>query len=176
MNRLNGTPATALIERPGQPTIDVIEAKLGSELDAVLEVRRRVFSDEQGMVNGRVSDQDDRRSVQALALWQGDDQATPVGTGRVTLGAGDRGEALISWVATLPWARHHGVGREVMRFLIDHAEWSGAPMVALAAQMQAAAFYQKLGFISTGRSYLVRGVDHQWMIRRNHRQLFHDAR
>lgn len=175
MNRLNGTPATALIEPVVQPDIEVIRARLGPEFDAVLEVRRRVFSDEQGMIDGRVSDQDDRRSVHALALWHADGQTVPVGTGRLTLGAGERGEALISWVATVPRARRRGVGRAIMRFLIDHAESSGAPVVALAAQMHAELFYRKLGFFSTGRTYLVRGVEHRWMIRRSQRQLIRDS-
>ncbi|MDQ3693657.1 MAG: GNAT family N-acetyltransferase [Chloroflexota bacterium] len=169
MNRLNGIPATALIEPPAHPTITVIRARPGPSFEAVLEVRRRVFSDEQGMVDGRVTDQDDGRGVHALAYRELAGRSEPVGTGRLILGAGDRGEALISWVATLPEARRHGVGREIMRFLIDWAEASGASLVALAAQTHAELFYRKLGFVGTGRVYCVRGVEHRWMVRRNYR-------
>jgi predicted GNAT family N-acyltransferase len=163
---LHGTPATALIESIPTPQITVVSASTNWEIDAVLTIRRRVFGDEQGMIDGRASDQDDGRSVRALALWHRDGWARPVGTGRLTLDAGERGEALISWVATLPEARGLGVGRAVMRYLIDQADAAGAPVIALAAQTHAEQFYRKLGFVGTGRVYAVRGVEHRWMVRR----------
>jgi predicted GNAT family N-acyltransferase len=168
---LNGTPATALIE-PAAPNIIVIEASPGPEFDAVLDIRRRVFGVEQGMIEQRASDQDDRRSLQALAYCDIDGEYRPAGTGRLTLNAGERGEALISWVATLPDLRHLGVGRAVMRYLIDYADAEGVQIIALAAQMHAEPFYLKLGFTGTGRTYFVQGVEHRWMVRRSPRRMF----
>ena len=159
----------------------VIRATSASEVAAVLDLRRRVFSDEQGIVAASVNDPDDDRSVHALALlpdvpalepsghlvvsrtaateWQ------PVGTGRLTLHYGERGEALIAWVATLPHARRLGVGTAVMRFLLAAADDAGAPLVALAAQTHAERFYRRLGFLAAGSPYLVRGIEHRWMAR-----------
>jgi predicted GNAT family N-acyltransferase len=168
VSTLNGTPATALIEPVSPPQITVVSATTSQQFDAILTIRRRVFGDEQGMIEGRASDQDDRRSVQALAYLSRNGRLLPAGTGRLTLDAGERGEALVSWVATLPEARGQGVGRAVMRYLIAQAEEAGAPVIALAAQMHAEPFYQKLGFAGTGRTYLVRGVEHRWMARRKH--------
>ena len=170
MSILDAPPTTGLIESAAVPTIEVVRADSGPEFEAVLDIRRRVFGEEQGMIGGPASDQDDRRSLQALALWRPDGQLRPAGTGRLTLGAGAGGEALISWVATLPEARGRGVGRSVMAFLIEYAERAGAPVIALAAQMHAAPFYRKLDFIGTGRTYVVQGVEHRWMIRPNRRQ------
>jgi predicted GNAT family N-acyltransferase len=166
VSTLNGTPATALVDPVSPSPVTVVSATTSLQFDAVLSIRRRVFGDEQGMIDGRASDQDDGRSVQALAYHSRNGRVLPAGTGRLTLDAGERGEALISWVATLPEARGHGVGRAVMRHLIEQAEAAGAPVIALAAQMHAESFYQKLGFVGTGRTYLVRGVEHRWMVRR----------
>lgn len=164
---LTAPPATAVIEPVAGSGLIVIQATTSPDFDSVVAIRRRVFGDEQGMIDGPASDQDDRRSVQALALLAHGRRSVPVGTGRLTLGAGARGEALISWVATLPEARGRGVGRAVMSFLIREAEAADAPVIALAAQLHAEPFYRKLGFVGTGRTYQVRGVDHRWMVRRS---------
>lgn len=169
MSILNGTPATALIDQ-ANPNVVVIEASPGPEFDAVLDIRRRVFGVEQGMIEQRASDQDDRRSLQALAFCVMNGEFRPAGTGRLTLNAGERGEALISWVATLPAARHLGVGRAVMQYLIDYADGEDVPIIALAAQMHAESFYLKLGFGGTGRTYFVQDVEHRWMVRRHPRR------
>ena len=157
------------------PRLEVVQATTSVELDAVMMLRRLVFDCEQGMVDGSVLDHDDGRSIQALALYRRSARLEPVGTGRLTLNAGERGEALISWVATRAGARHQGVGRAVMAYLIERADQAGAPLVALAAQTHAERFYRKLGFIGTGRTYTIRDVPHRWMIRRSHPRLENHA-
>ena len=159
----------------------VIRATSASEVAAVFDLRRRVFSDEQGIVAASVNDPDDDRSVHALALlpdvpalepsghlvvsrtaateWQ------PVGTGRLTLHYGERGEALIAWVATRPEARGRGGGTSVMHFLLCVADGAGSPLVGLSAQTHAERFYRRLGFVPAGRAFDVRGIEHRWMAR-----------
>lgn len=145
--------------------LSVVVANPGAEFAAVLELRRRVFGVEQGMVDAAVNDRDDGRSLNALALQVGPFGPIPVGTGRLTPGYNERGEALIAWVATLPEARQRGVGSAVMRFLLDAADAAGVPRVVLAAQTHAEGFYRRLGFLPAGEPYLVRGVPHRWMAR-----------
>jgi len=128
---------------------------------AVVELRRRVFGDEQGIADSDCSDVDDARSILALALL-GD---LPVGTGRLTLNAGHEGEAQITWVATLPAYRGRGVGSAVMRFLLAAADVAGAPFVVLSAQTHALAFYRRLGFVPYGNRFLAVGIEHQMMAR-----------
>ena len=162
-------------------SLRVIRAATPAEVEAVLDLRRRVFGTEQGIATASVNDPDDDRSVHALALRAvaagldrighrtglrtGSAGWHPVGTGRLTLRFGERDDALIAWVATIPEARQQGVGTAVMRFLLAAADDAGAPLVALAAQTHAERFYRRLGFMAAGSPYLVRGIEHRWMAR-----------
>jgi predicted GNAT family N-acyltransferase len=147
------------------PQIEVVRAVSVTHHAAVLEIRRQVFSREQGVADLRVSDPDDARSLIALASFRSDDRLRPVSTGRLTPPLTTTGEALIAWVATLPAARGQGAGAAVMRFLLDAADRTGTPEVALAAQLPAEPFYLRLGFIQAGPIYDVRGIPHRRMIR-----------
>ncbi|MDP9368210.1 MAG: GNAT family N-acetyltransferase, partial [Chloroflexota bacterium] len=136
------------------------------DLAAVLDLRERVFGGEQGVPDARVLDPDDHRSVHALATLDDGVAAEPVGTGRLTPGAGPWPDAQIAWVATLPEHRRHGVGAAVMRFLLDAADASGAPAVLLSAQIHALSFYKRLGFLPYGGRFHSHGIEHQLMVRR----------
>jgi predicted GNAT family N-acyltransferase len=137
---------------------------------AALEIRRRVFSEEQGVADLRVADSDDARSLIALAtfppLVAGSGQRRPVSTGRLTFPLVKGGQAQVAWVATIPEARGQGAGDLVMRFLLEAADNAGAREVALAAQLPAENFYRRLGFSPVGPLYDVRGIPHRRMVRR----------
>ena len=152
------------------PRIEVVRVASREERLATLEIRRRVFAEEQGVADLRVADPDDDRSIIALAsfkeAWADSHGMWAVSTGRLTLSPQRGGQALIAWVATLPAARSRGVGGMVMRFLLDAADRGGAQEVALAAQLPAEAFYRRLGFSPAGPLYDVRGIPHRRMIRR----------
>ena len=154
----------------GTPRIEVVRVASPEERLAALEIRRRVFAEEQGVADLRVADPDDDRSIIALASlkepWTDDHETWAVSTGRLTLSPQKGGQALIAWVATLPEARGRGVGGMVMRFLLDAADREGALEVALAAQLPAEDFYRRLGFLPAGPIYDVRGIPHRRMIRR----------
>jgi len=147
----------------------VVAAVSPDERLAALEIRRRVFSEEQGVADLRVADSDDARSVIALATFPptvaGNGQRRPVSTGRLTLPLIKGGQALVAWVATIPEARGQGAGALVMRFLLEAADNAGAREVALAAQLPAENFYRRLGFSPVGPRYDVRGIPHRRMIR-----------
>jgi predicted GNAT family N-acyltransferase len=133
---------------------------------AVLEMRRDIFGHEQGIAGAVVTDRDDERSLHALAmLTDAAGPKHPVGTGRLTLGFGERGEALIAWVATRPEARGQGVGTAVMRFLLAAADEARAAIVVLSAQTHAEQFYRRFGFVPAGRAFAVKGIEHRWMAR-----------
>jgi len=147
----------------------VVAAVSPDERLAALEIRRRVFSEEQGVADLRVADSDDARSVIALATFPptvaGNGQRRPVSTGRLTLPLIKGGQALVAWVATIPEARGQGAGALVMKFLLEAADNAGAREVALAAQLPAETFYRRLGFSPVGPRYDVRGIPHRRMIR-----------
>ena len=152
------------------PWIEVVAAVRPDERLAALEIRRRVFAEEQGVADLRVADSDDARSLIALATISppaaGNGERRPVSTGRLTLPLTQGSQALVAWVATIPEARGQGAGGLVMRFLLDAADDAGAREVALAAQLPAEDFYRRLGFSPAGPLYDVRGIPHRRMIRR----------
>jgi predicted GNAT family N-acyltransferase len=151
------------------PWIEVISAVSPDERLAALEIRRRVFSEEQGVADLRVADSDDARSLIALATFPpaaaGNQERRPVSTGRLTFPLVSGGQALVAWVATIPEARGQGAGGLVMRFLLAAADNAGAREVALAAQLPAEDFYRRLGFSPVGPLYDVRGMPHRRMVR-----------
>jgi predicted GNAT family N-acyltransferase len=151
------------------PWIEVIAAVSPEERLAALEIRRRVFAEEQGVADLHVADSDDARSLIALATFPpavtGNGQRRPVATGRLTLPLVKGGQALVAWVATIPEARGQGAGGLVMKFLLEAADDAGAREVALAAQLPAENLYRRLGFSPVGPLYDVRGIPHRRMVR-----------
>ena len=147
----------------------VVAARDAVHLAVVRELRRRVFGEEQGIADG-FADADDARSLHALVFLPAapDDPAAArvaVATARLTMGFGERGEALIAWVATLPGYRGRGAAAAALRFLLAAADGAGAPTVVLAAQTHALGFYRRFGFQPYGTRYRVQGIEHQWMAR-----------
>jgi predicted GNAT family N-acyltransferase len=140
--------------------IRVGRTRTAADNDAALVIRRRVFAEEQHVADLRVSDPDDSRSIIALARVMTDDGLVPASTGRLTLSPLTGGPALVAWVATLPEWRGHGIGHEVMEFLLREAEKAGTQQVVLAAQAHAESFYRRLGFTPSGPLYDVRGIPH----------------
>jgi predicted GNAT family N-acyltransferase len=164
------TPAPSLPPRDHRsPWIEVGPAVTPDDRLAALEIRRRVFAEEQGVADLRVADSDDARSLIALATFPpptaGHGQRRPVSTGRLTLPLVEGGQALVAWVATIPEARGHGAGGVVMTYLLEAADYAGAREVALAAQLPAEDFYRRLGFTPVGPVYDVRGMPHRRMVR-----------
>lgn len=155
------------------PVIEVVRANSSADRLAALEIRRRVFAEEQRAADLRVSDPDDAFSLIALAFLcingVGGVERWPVSTGRLTFSPLPGGQALVAWVATLPEARGHGAGTAVMRFLLDAATAVGVREVALAAQRPAEEFYRRLGFVAAGPLYDVRGMPHRRMVWRRSR-------
>ena len=147
------------------PGLEVRAARGEEDLAAVVALRRQVFGEEQGIADAFSPDPDDARSLHALAVLPTPDGERPISTGRLTLAAGTRGEAHVAWVATLPVYRGHGVGHAVMTFLLAAADAAGAPSVVLSAQTHALHFYGRLGFVPFGQRFLVRGIEHQLMVR-----------
>jgi predicted GNAT family N-acyltransferase len=151
-----------------RPILDVVAgvtvrfARSPEEFAAVVELRRRIFREEQALVEGEVTDAEDRHSLQALAVIP----EGAIGTGRLTPPTVARPEAHIAWVATLPAFRGRGVGTALMRALLSSADAAGMPVVTLSAQTHALAFYHRLGFLPYGERFLVRGIEHQRMARR----------
>jgi predicted GNAT family N-acyltransferase len=125
-------------------------ARDGSAIGAI---RRAVFVVEQGVPEELEWDDEDARCTHVLALLNRD----PVGTGRL-LRTGKIGR-----LAVIAGARRHGVGRSMLRRLVELAREQGLTRVYLHAQVGSAAFYEAHGFVAEGQEFDEAGIRHRRM-------------
>jgi predicted GNAT family N-acyltransferase len=144
-------------------SIEVRLARSKDDFQAILEIRRLVFREEQGLAQNSLVDPDDIASIHAMVLEAG----RVVSAGRLTPPNARRPDAGIAWVATRREDRGRGFGGMVMRALLDAADDRGFPVVTLTAQAHAIGFYEELGFVAYGKRFDLGGVEHQQMERRS---------
>lgn len=85
---------------------------------------------------------------------------TPVGTARMRI---VNGVGKAERIAVLEQARGSGVGQALMRAIERHAHEMGLRCMQLNAQLQAAGFYEKLGYRAEGPVFVEAGIDHRAM-------------
>jgi predicted GNAT family N-acyltransferase len=134
-------------------------------LEAALELRVRVFVDEQ-----RVPPEEEVDSYDALpeqrvgALHVLSRRAgEALGTGRLIYAKKPNETAKIGRVAVSRAARGLGVGRAVMELLHQEARERGIGEVELGAQLHAIPFYEKLGYTAYGDVFLDANIEHRMM-------------
>jgi predicted GNAT family N-acyltransferase len=156
------TAGLDVLDRSVAPLFEVRLAQTRDELDAIIQIRARVFRDEQRLVDDDLSDPDDWTGVHAYAVAAN----RIVSIGRLMLPTASRNDGQIAWVATVPEFRGHGAAGAVMQALLDVADRDRVPTVVISAQSHALTFYRRLGFTPYGSRFLVRGIEHQRMERR----------
>jgi predicted GNAT family N-acyltransferase len=119
-------------------------------------IRFTVFVEEQSVPAELEMDDNDALAVHALARAEG----RAVGTGRLLP------DGHIGRMAVLKEWRGRGIGRGILRALVERARSRGEREVILAAQVQALGFYAAEGFEPEGPVYEEAGIDHQSMRRR----------
>lgn len=139
--------------------VEVCEVHDPRDLDAIVAIRRAVFTREQRLTDVVDRDPYDRGpgAVQVLARVGGE----PVATGRLHV---ERGEGQIAWVAVLPPYRGAGIGWAVMTALLRAAERLGADYITLSAQTHAIDFYRRLGFRAVGDTFVMSNIEHVTMV------------
>lgn len=121
-------------------------------------VRQEVFVNEQGVPADLELDALDALATHALVYR--DTQC--IGTGRlVDL---DYKQAQIGRMAVLAQYRGMGIGKRILKKLIDLAYSKGVEKVILHSQVNAIPFYEKLGFEAQGDVYEEAGIPHRNMI------------
>ncbi|MCC6728207.1 MAG: GNAT family N-acetyltransferase [Chthonomonadales bacterium] len=127
-----------------------------AERQACIDVRMRVFVEEQGVPVGEEIDAQDEEADHFLV----DEDDTVVGTARlVAVGAG---VGKIGRVALLPEVRGRGIGRDLMWYVMGAGFRRFAELI-LDAQLTAIRFYERLGFEAEGPVFLDAGIEHRRM-------------
>ncbi|HDZ55444.1 MAG TPA: GNAT family N-acetyltransferase [Pseudomonas xinjiangensis] len=122
--------------------------------EALRDIRRNVFIDEQLVPAELEWDADDATSTHFLMLAG----ASPIGTARLLP------DGHIGRVAILVRWRGKGLGQRLMRYVMDQAVEQGMRELVLSAQTQAVEFYSRLGFAVDSEEYLEAGIPHRTMI------------
>ncbi len=126
-------------------------------MSAAKALRRRVFVEEQGVLEEEEYDAYDDLAVHAVAWNQGD----VVGTGRVFQDTG--GLILIGRMAVDAAWRRRGIGGQVLHFLEEIARQQGRHRVSLHAQTYVKTFYASHGYLEEGDVFLEAGIEHVMM-------------
>lgn len=123
----------------------------------LMDIRTRVFVEEQAVPPELERDEHDETAVHLLATLDG----RPVGTARVRIVEGDT--AKIERVAVLRECRGTGIGRALMSVLEAEGRRMGARKAKLGAQTHAIPFYEKVGYEAYGPEFDDAGIPHRWM-------------
>ena len=123
------------------------------KLKLAIDIRTEVFIKEQGVSNDEEFDDKDPVSYYILIK----EKNKPIGCGRVYF---QNNIAHLGRIAVIKEQRKNGVGRIVVENLIEIAKGKLPEAITLGAQLQAAPFYEKLGFKSYGDVYTDAGIEH----------------
>jgi predicted GNAT family N-acyltransferase len=123
---------------------------------ALSAVRRRVFIEEQQVPEALEWDGLDASCHHVLVSGTAD---RPVATGRI------KPDGHIGRMAVLKDCRGQGIGSAVLAALLEVARQQQCTAVYLHAQVSAIPFYEKHGFVTSGRQFMDAGISHQTMIR-----------
>jgi predicted GNAT family N-acyltransferase len=139
--------------------IDVRPASDSSEVDEALELRRRVFVDEQQVTLEADRDGLDPEATHLVAV----DGGRIVGTCRLVF---DDGLARLGRMAVEPDARGRGIGAAILDAAERESRAAGADRIRLHAQTVARSLYERGGFQVQGEEFLEEGIPHLTMEKR----------
>lgn len=132
----------------------IITTSYQASQDAIRDVRRRVFIEEQGIPVELEWDEHDQHATFVIAL---DNAGNTIGTARLLA------DGKIGRMAVLPGWRNQGVGSAMLNTLLDIARRQALPAVYLSAQTSACDFYRRFGFVAESAPYHEAGIPHQRM-------------
>ncbi len=152
----------ALLEgfEAGQPMLDVRVASWQALEAAARAIRNEVFIGEQRIAAEMEWDDADATAIHAVAFNR---LGRALGTGRMLEHV--PGVAKIGRMAVAAGSRHGGVGRAVLDALLQAARERGDRQAMLHAQVSAAAFYERAGFVRRGAEFDEAGIAHIEMLR-----------
>jgi len=139
--------------------VEVREALTESELAAALELRGRVFCDEQGVSFEADQDGRDPEATHIVAV----DGGVVIGTCRLLF----RGPvARLGRLAVEQDRRGESVAEQILREADRIATKAGSESIALHAQTYAQALYERAGYEEYGPNFVEEGIEHVAMEKR----------
>lgn len=120
-------------------------------------IRVEVFVDEQGF--SEEFDSDDKNAIHFVGYSDG----KAVATSRV-LTLGDN-KYLIGRIAVIKVFRGKGFGSLIVKAAEEHIKSIGGKAILIHSQLQAADFYEKLGYVKTGETDIEEGCPHCMMLK-----------
>jgi predicted GNAT family N-acyltransferase len=133
--------------------VDVREVRTDDELAAALELRERVFCEEQGVSVEADRDGRDPEATHIVAV----DGGRVIGTCRLLFRGG---VARLGRLAVEPDRRGDGVGAAILREADRMARAAGADAISLHAQTYAKELYLRDGYEVRGATFVEEGIEH----------------
>jgi predicted GNAT family N-acyltransferase len=133
--------------------VDVREVRTDDELAAALELRERVFCEEQGVSFEADRDGRDPEATHIVAV----DGGRVIGTCRLLFRGG---VARLGRLAVEPDRRGDGVGAAILREADRMARAAGADAISLHAQTYAKELYLRDGYQVRGTTFVEEGIEH----------------
>jgi predicted GNAT family N-acyltransferase len=130
------------------------------ELQEAFEVRRQVFSQEQGISEDLVFDEHDTEALHMVVK----DEERVIGTARVQFLADN--PAKLERMAVLKRYRFKGIGKEMLLFLDAVLKDKQVKQVIIHAQFEVVPFYKLCGFAELGLPFREAGIKHIKMRKR----------
>ena len=131
--------------------VHVTQVPWSSHADRLRQVRERVFIEEQAVPRDEEWDGLDDSATHFLAL---NSAGQPLGCARLLP------DGRIGRMAVLKEHRGTGLGRRLLQAAIDEGIRQRMLRVSLHAQLQAAGFYRKAGFVAQGPEFTEAGIPH----------------
>lgn len=138
--------------------MEIIVAETKALYDQCLDIRKRVFVEEQNVPLDREIDEHEDFAIHILLR---DD--IPLGTVRYR--PLSKETIKIERMAVLPESRGLKLGQKLMAFVHEHAQHYGYEKARLGAQTHAASFYEKLGYEVASEEFEDAGIPHVYMER-----------
>ncbi|AQQ53896.1 GNAT family N-acetyltransferase [Planococcus lenghuensis] len=132
-------------------------AETSLEKEQAFDVRRRVFTDEQGVSPDIEFDEWDKTAVHFI----GYNLQQPIAAGRLRIIEQGIGKA--ERICVLPEFRGHGIGAMMMTEAEEYARTQKLHIVRLNAQVHALPFYENLGYTTVSEEFLSAGIPHKTM-------------
>jgi len=122
------------------------------ELDQVIEIRKKVFVEEQKVPLDLEVDGLDHEAKHVIAYL--DNEA--VGCARVRTNK----YAKLERIAIIKEHRGKGFGKQLTDFLVNYCRKEGFDEIRLHSQTYVSDFYKKCGFKGIGKNFYEAGIDH----------------